>query len=116
MVPALVVFAITWALGGFRRLRGLPIGRTAGALLGAVGMVVVGAARQQLIGVRTPRGLQGRLAPALGVLLALLRALWQAVTRHWRSPRLSSARERVSIARYDLARAGAMNTAFTTGC
>ncbi|MEQ1504004.1 MAG: SLC13 family permease [Myxococcota bacterium] len=41
--PALLVFAISWALIAFRRLRWLPIGRPAGALAGAVAMVAVGA-------------------------------------------------------------------------
>ncbi len=40
---ALAVFAVTWLLIAFRRLSWLPIGRPAGALLGAVAMVAVGA-------------------------------------------------------------------------
>lgn len=40
---AVAVFALAWLLVAFRRLRWLPIGRPAGALLGAVGMVAVGA-------------------------------------------------------------------------
>ncbi|MCK6523913.1 arsenic transporter, partial [Myxococcota bacterium] len=39
----LVVFGLTFSLIAGRRLRVLPIGRPAGALLGAVGMVAVGA-------------------------------------------------------------------------
>lgn len=42
-LPALAVFGLTWLLIAFRRLRWLPIGRPAGALLGAVGMIGVGA-------------------------------------------------------------------------
>ena len=42
-MTALLVFALTYALIAGRRLRWLPIGRPAGALLGAVGMVAVGA-------------------------------------------------------------------------
>lgn len=42
-MSALLVFAVSWLLIAFRRLRWLPIGRPAGALAGAVGMVVVGA-------------------------------------------------------------------------
>lgn len=40
---AVVVFALTWLLIAGRRLRWLPIGRPAGALLGAVAMVATGA-------------------------------------------------------------------------
>ena len=43
MIPALLVFCVTWVLIAFRRLRWLPIGRPAGALTGAVAMVAVGA-------------------------------------------------------------------------
>ena len=43
MLPALIVFGITWMIIAFRRLRLLPIGRAGGALFGAVGMVAVGA-------------------------------------------------------------------------
>lgn len=38
-----IIFALTWLLIAFRRLRVLPIGRPAGALLGATLMVVTGA-------------------------------------------------------------------------
>jgi integrase-like protein/DDE family transposase len=37
---------------------------------------------RQLIGVGTPRGLQGRLIAAMATLLALTRALWERVTPH----------------------------------
>jgi Na+/H+ antiporter NhaD/arsenite permease-like protein len=43
----LVVFGLTFLLIAGRRLRALPIGRPAGALLGAVGMVAVGALRPE---------------------------------------------------------------------
>jgi Na+/H+ antiporter NhaD/arsenite permease-like protein len=43
VAATLLVFALTWALIASRRLQVLPIGRPAGALLGAVGMVAVGA-------------------------------------------------------------------------
>lgn len=42
MLPTLVVFALTYVLIAGRRLSVLPIGRPAGALLGAVGMVLIG--------------------------------------------------------------------------
>lgn len=43
MTATLAVFAVSWLLIAFRRLRWLPIGRPAGAMAGAVGMVAVGA-------------------------------------------------------------------------
>ncbi len=43
MIAPVLVFALTWLLIAFRRLRILPIGRPAGAMLGAVGMIAVGA-------------------------------------------------------------------------
>jgi len=42
VLPTLVVFALTYVLIAGRRLSVLPIGRPAGALLGAVGMVLIG--------------------------------------------------------------------------
>jgi hypothetical protein len=71
---------------------------------------------RRLIGVGTPRGLQGRVYALLGLLLPLTRALWRLATGHWRSSRLVSTPERASIARYERAFIGAMKTAFTTGC
>lgn len=43
MTATVVVFLVSWSLIAFRRLRWLPIGRPAGAMAGAVGMVAVGA-------------------------------------------------------------------------
>ena len=43
----------------------------------------LGLLMRQLIGVGTPRGLQGRLGAVLAALLALIRALWQPVTASW---------------------------------
>jgi transposase len=42
----------------------------------------LGLLMRQLIGVGTPRGLQGRLSAVVATLLALTRELWQRVTRH----------------------------------
>ena len=43
----LLIFGLTFTLIAGRRLRALPIGRPAGALVGAVGMVSVGALRPE---------------------------------------------------------------------
>jgi hypothetical protein len=61
---------------------------------------------RQLIGVGTPRGLQGRLAAGLGVLLTLIRALWRPAIRHWQVRRRLPVSKRVSTLRYDLTSTG----------
>jgi transposase len=71
---------------------------------------------RQLIGVGTPRGLQGRLVATLSALILLIRALWLPVTHHWSSRRLFSTRDRLSIVRDDLAHIGVWRMGFTTGC
>jgi transposase len=107
-------FAHLYETGGMRRvhLRGHTnilkrlLIHTAGFNLGLL--------MRQLIGVGTPRSLQGRLVAALGVLFALIRALWQWIPRHWPSRRLTSVRETVLIVQYDLTHNGARKMAFTT--
>ena len=71
---------------------------------------------RRLIGVGTPRGLQGRLLAALGVLFTLIRAFWHLVTHHRPPLRSLAIRGRVLIARWELVHIGAMKTAFTTAC
>ena len=109
-------FAHLYETGGMRRvyLRGHT--NILKRLLIHIGGFNLGLLMRQLIGVGTPRGLQGRLAAILGTLLTLMRAHWQAVTRRWLSPRSISPCDRVSITRYDIAHVGTVKTAFTTGC
>jgi hypothetical protein len=76
----------------------------------------LGLLMRRLIGVGTPRGLQGRLVSALNALFALIWALWQPITRQWPSRRLTSGRERASIVRFDVARFGAPTMAFVARC
>ena len=76
----------------------------------------LGLLMRRLIGVGTPRGLQGRLAATLGTLLTLLRALWRPIMRHWGLPATLSPQERVSIGLFDFALSGVWKMAFTTGC
>src|SRR2546426_10572523 len=71
---------------------------------------------RQLIGVGTPRGLQGRLNAVLATLLAVMRSLWEPVTRHRRLARAVSPLERCSIARCLIACSDVREMAFTTGC
>jgi hypothetical protein len=71
---------------------------------------------RQLIGVGTPRGLQGRLATVLVVLLTLIRTVSDAITCHRSPVRLFSTFEHPSIASKPLALIGERELAFTTGC
>jgi transposase len=67
----------------------------------------LGLLMRQLIGVGTPRGLQGRLVAALDALLALIRGLRLTVTRHWSSQRPFSTQDGPSTGRYELANVAA---------
>jgi transposase len=70
---------------------------------------------RQLIGVGTPRGLQGRLGAVAAVLLALIASLRALVTSHGRPRPQRSRRTRPTIARSSVL-LGARTMAFTTGC
>ena len=56
----------------------------------------LGLLMRHLIGVGTPRGLQGRLVATVGALLRLIRVLWRSAPRHWPSQRLF---QHVSVSR-----------------
>ena len=71
---------------------------------------------RRLIGVGTPRGLQGRLAAVLVALLMRIRTLSDAIMCHRSPVRLFSRLERLSIASTPVARIGKRKLAFTTGC
>src|SRR4029434_4224782 len=76
-------FAHLYNTGGMRRvylrghvnIRKRLLIHTAGFNLGLL--------MRQLIGVGTPRGLQGRLVAAIGALLVVIRAIWRSLTPHW---------------------------------
>ena len=76
-------FAHLYETGGMRRvfLRGHTNIRK--RLLIHVGGFNLGPLMRQLIGVGTPRGLQGRLSAARGALLVLIRAFWRLNAPHW---------------------------------
>jgi transposase len=106
-------FAHLYETGGMRRvpLRGHANIRkrllihTAGFNLGLL--------LRQLIGVGTPRGLQGRLIAVVTALLALIHSLWDCATGHGRSV------ERVSphaLAKSAVVQIGVRGMVFTTGC
>jgi transposase len=109
-------FAHLYETGGMRRvhLRGHTNIRK--RVLIHAGGFNLGLLMRQLIGVGTPRGLQGRLSAVLATLLMLIRRLWESDTRHWSPVRLLSRLERLSTARYASARIDVREMAFTTGC
>jgi hypothetical protein len=109
-------FAHLYETGGMRRvyLRGHT--NILKRLLIHTGGFNLGLLMRRLIGVGTPRGLQGRLVAARAALLTLLRALWEAVTRHWSPIRLVSRLEHLAIASRTVAQIDVLERAFTTGC
>ena len=109
-------FAHLYETGGMRRvyLRGHTNIRkrllihTAGFNLGLL--------MRQLIGVGTPRGLQGRLVAVVSTLYVLLRPLWDLVDGHRRPVRHVSPIQRHPIAKCDMGAIRASEVVFTTGC
>lgn len=76
----------------------------------------LGLLMRQLIGVGTPRGLQGRLNAVLATLVALLRPLWELVTGHRRPVHRISPIEHPAIAESAVVHLSAREMVFTTGC
>jgi transposase len=76
----------------------------------------LGLLMRQLIGVGTPRGLQGRLIAVVAALLALTRSLGELVMRYGRLARHVSPPARRWIARSTRTRGWAGEVAFTTRC
>lgn len=76
---------------------------------------VFGLLMRHLIGVGTPRGLQGRLVAALATLWMLIRTFRTAVTCHWSPVRHVSRLERLSIANHQAAQIDVREVAITTG-
>jgi transposase len=71
---------------------------------------------RQLIGVGTPRGLQGRRVAAVVALLGLIRSLWESLTRPERLARPVSPHERRSNVVNLIMPGGVSEIGFTTGC
>jgi transposase len=109
-------FAHLYETGGMRRvhLRGhTNIGKR--LLIHAAGFNL-GLLMRQLIGVGTPRGLQGRLTAAVAALLALVGALWSFLAGHGRSVRRASSMARHDIASSTVVHITVRKLAFTPGC
>jgi transposase len=109
-------FAHLYETGGMRRvhLRGhTNIGKR--LLIHAAGFNL-GLLMRQLIGVGTPRGLQGRLTATMAALLALVGALWSLLAGHGRSVRRASSMARHNIVSSTVVHITVRKLAFTTGC
>ena len=109
-------FAHLYETGGMRRLHLRGHTNILKRLLIHTSGFNLGLLMRQLIGVGTPRGLQGRLSAVLAALLALLGALGDCASRHWRPVRQVSPLKRRLIARFGVVHIGAREMAFTTGC
>jgi transposase len=109
-------FAHLYETGGMRRvhLRG-QVNIRKRVLIHAGGFNL-GLLMRRLIGVGTPRGLQGRLVAVLVALLTMIRTIREAVIRYRSPVRLVSRLERLSIARNPVPQTDVRNMAFTTGC
>ena len=75
----------------------------------------LGLLMRQLIGVGTPRGLQGRLSAVVAALLALIGTLTELATRHRRPVRHVSSLKRRSIARLAVVQTGVRRNGFHHG-
>jgi transposase len=109
-------FAHLYETGGMRRVYLRGHANILKRLLIHSGAFNLGLLMRQLIGVGTPRGLQGRAIAFLDALLTLIRCCWLPVTRQRLVLILVSMQERLSIARDAIVQGGALKTGFTTGC
>ncbi len=109
-------FAHTYDTGGMRRthLRGTT--NILKRVLIYTSGFNLGLAMRRLIGVGTPRGLQGRLCAALAALLVLVGRRWAWVTAHGPSVRLFVRPSRLANVRPGTMHINARNMRFTTGC
>jgi transposase len=108
-------FAHLYETGGMRRvhLRGHTNIRK--RLLIHTGGFNLGLLMRQLIGVGTPRGLQGRRGAVVAAFWALLRSLWNLVAGHGQSGHEISPLTLRFIARSAVLRSSAREVVFTTG-
>ena len=109
-------FADLYETGGMRHVHLRGHTNILKRLLIHTGGFNLGLLMRRLIGVGTPRGLQGRLIAILGALLTLIRSCWEPVTRRRPMQTLFSIRERLSITQDALVQVSALKTGFTTGC
>jgi hypothetical protein len=109
-------FGHLYETGGMRRLHLRGHTNILKRLLIHTGGFNLGLLMRQLIGVGTPRGLQGRLTRVLAGLLILVPPLWESLMGQWSPVQLFSRRERPSIAKSTIAHIAVRETVFATGC
>ena len=109
-------FAHLYETGGMRRVHLRGHTNILKRLLIHTGGFNLGLLMRQLIGVGTPRGLQGRLSAVVAALLALIGSLSELATGHGWSVRQVLPRKHHSIARFDIVHIGAREMVFTMGC
>jgi len=109
-------FAHLYETGGMRRVHLRGHTNILKRLLIHTGGFNLGLLMRQLIGVGTPRGLQGRLRAVVAALLTLIGSLSELATRHRRPVWQVSPIDRRSIARVGVVHIGVREMAFTTVC
>jgi transposase len=109
-------FAHLYETGGMRRVHLRGHNNILKRLLIHPGGFNLGLLMRQLIGVGTPRGLQGRLSEVVAALLSLIESLRGLARHHGRPVRQLSLLKTHSIARFGFVHVGVREIAFTTGC
>ena len=109
-------FAHLYETGGMRRVYLRGHANILKRLLIHTGGFNLGLLMRQLVGVGTPRGLQGRLLAIVATLLALARSLGQRMRRHRTAIRYVSPLERRPIEPSAIVHIGVRRMVFTTGC
>jgi hypothetical protein len=76
----------------------------------------LGLVMRHVIGIGTPRGLQGRAAALVGTLVALLSVLWRRSVAPWRLPRRIAAMRGSLASSTMLIIKSSTTVTYTTGC
>jgi transposase len=109
-------FAHLYETGGLRRVHLRGHTNILKRVLIHTGGFNLGLLMRRLIGVGTPRGLQGRLSAVVATLWALARVLGTRMTRHGPASRHVSPSARRSITPSAIVHLSVRTTVFTTGC
>ena len=109
-------FAHLYETGGMRRVHLRGYTNILKRLLIHTGGFNLGLLMRQLMGVGTPRGLQGRLSAALAALLALIGSLRELASSHGPPVRKVSPLQPRSISTFGAEYIGVRKVVFTTGC
>jgi transposase len=109
-------FAHLYETGGMRRVHLRGHNNILKRLVIHTGGFNLGLLMRQLIGVGTPRGLQGRRTAILTALLTLIRSCWQSLTPYKPVLARFSTREYRSTGREAFVHVSESKAGFTTGC